>query len=132
LIILGLRSLDICIIDVFKPKPVDLKYLTPIQLSPLDDFMTFAKELIIEIVMVGSIYPIYCLVVIIYQKILDCRNPDVIYCRQISTADYSTVTSEVTRRELRKLYKSPEYKKMFDRKGPDVSEWNWQMRDGHF
>jgi hypothetical protein len=46
-----------------------------------------------------------------------------------SKEDYEILKAETTRRELEKLYQSPNFKRMHDRKGDNPSNWIWQTKE---
>lgn len=51
------------------------------------------------------------------------------YVNRQTEEDYRKITEETTQREKQKLYKSWEFANMFEKKGDDEANWNWQMRD---
>ncbi len=51
------------------------------------------------------------------------------YCYQTDEKTYDKITKINTTKELEKLYKTPQFKKMYEEKGNNPDNWNWQSRE---
>jgi hypothetical protein len=51
------------------------------------------------------------------------------YVEPVPREEYQKITEEVTKKELDKLYQSPDFKKMLAEKGRDQKNWAWQSRE---
>jgi hypothetical protein len=50
-------------------------------------------------------------------------------CEQITQEEYNYQSNATTRKEINKLVNSAEYKRTLQKKGKQVSAWNWQAHD---
>lgn len=51
------------------------------------------------------------------------------FVQRVSKEEYERQKQEVTQKELEKLYKSEQFRKMKNMKGERMSEWNWQTKE---
>ena len=51
------------------------------------------------------------------------------YCYQTDEKTYDKITKINTKKELEKLTKTPQFKKMYEEKGDNFENWNWQSRE---
>ena len=51
------------------------------------------------------------------------------YCYQMDTKTYEKIRDINTTKETTKLYQTPQFKKMYEEKGDDFNNWNWQSRE---
>ena len=51
------------------------------------------------------------------------------YCYQMDTKTYEKIRDINTTKETTKLFQTPEFKKMYEEKGDNFNNWNWQSRE---
>ena len=57
------------------------------------------------------------------------KNKDFSYCQRSDVKTYDNITDAYTKEKVDELIKSNLFKKMFEEKGEDKENWNWQSRD---
>ena len=51
------------------------------------------------------------------------------YCYKTNTDTYDKITKINTLKEINKLYKTQKFKEMYEEKGDNPANWNWQIRE---
>ena len=64
-----------------------------------------------------------------YKKNYNYKNKNKSCCYQTDVKTYEKITKINTLNNLKKLNKTQEFKKMFEKNGEDRENWNWQSRD---
>ena len=62
-----------------------------------------------------------------YKKYDSLKNK--YYCSQMDINSYDKITELNTNLQLNKLQKSKEFQKMYEEKGDNMNNWNWQSRE---
>ena len=61
------------------------------------------------------------------QKYYNMKNRS--YCYRTDLNSYNQITKKNTELEREKLYKTREFRAMYEEKGEDMKNWNWQSRE---
>jgi len=56
------------------------------------------------------------------------KIPDRSYCERVSVSTFQNIGEKTTEEELSKLNNDPKFISMYEQKGENTENWNWQLR----
>lgn len=100
----------------------------------IDQFLQKHK---INLIILVFVFILFCLWLFIRNFIEfkeETTNPQSHYIKVftqklITKEELQKNSEEATRRELKKLFENPQFQKMYEEKGDDMTNWNWQSRE---